>query len=82
MSDNGSWVSPNLSCDGSDRNSSLLTEQNIYLAAETVLLIGNPDLTNSMSCKSLNVVVKVDILRHQRHSKSPTFCHRTYSGEP
>ena len=58
MSDNGSWVSPNLSYDGSDRDSSLFTEQNISLAAETVLLIGNPDLTNSMSCKYLNVPVQ------------------------
>ena len=39
--DKGSWVKPNLSFEGNEKNSSLSTESKINLAAEIVLLVGS-----------------------------------------
>ena len=58
ISDTGSCVNPNRSLEARDRNSSLLTESNIYLAAEIDRFIGNPSLISSRSCSCLKVAVQ------------------------
>ena len=58
ISDTGSCVNPKRSLEARVRNYSLLTESNIYLAAEIDRFIGKPSLISSKSCNCLKLAVQ------------------------